>query len=177
MELISVIISTLGLVAFIIAALLKGDEIKKNLFFVFTGSILVGSSYLFTSLGLNGAVSSYIGAAQAIINYFFSVKKKPIPVWLIVVYAAMFLGMNLAVLNSPIGILALLASFCFVGCVSAKNGKVYRIWQMINSLLWISYDLLSHSYGPLSTHSILLLFTLVGVFINDYKKAKNKEDM
>ena len=106
MQLISVILSLLGLIAFIVASLLKGDEIKKNLFFVFTGSMLMGTSYLFTGLGVNGAVSSFIGGGQAITNYFFNAKKKPIPVWLIVIYALMFLGMNLATLESPIGILA-----------------------------------------------------------------------
>lgn len=171
---ISTVLSLLGLAAFIAAALIKGEEIKKNLFFVFTGSMLVGTSYLFTSLGMNGAVSSFIGGAQAIVNYFFNAKKKPIPVWLIVVYALAFLLLNLAVLNSPVGILALLASLCFVGCISAKDGKGYRMWQIINSLLWICYDLLSKSYGPLTTHSVLFLFTVVGILINDLK-GKGKQ--
>ena len=81
--------------------------------------------------------------------------------------------MNLAVLESAIGILALLASLCFVGCISAKNGKGYRFWQTINSLLWITYDILSKSHGPLITHGILFVFTIVGVLINDYKLKTN----
>lgn len=169
MQLISVILSMLGLAACVTASLLKGDEIKKNLFFVFTGNILVGASYLFTSLGINGAVSSFIGGGQAITSYFFSAKKKPLPVWLIAVYALLFLGINLATIESPIGILAILASLCFVGCVSAKSGKVYRFWQALNNVLWIGYDILTCSYGPLATHSILLAFTLLGSFINDRK--------
>lgn len=171
MQLISVILSMLGLIACIIASLLKGDRIKKNLFFVFTGNVLVGASYLFTDLGINGAVSSFIGGGQAITSYFFSVKKKPLPVWLIVVYALLFLGVNLAALESPVGILAVLASLCFVGCVSAKNGKVFRFWQVLNNVLWIGYDILTCSYGPLATHCVLLAFTLLGAFINDRKKV------
>lgn len=166
---ISVALSLLGLVAFIVASLLKGDEFKKNLFFVFTGSLLMGTSYLLTDLGLNGAVSSYVGGAQAFTNYFFSAKKKAIPLWLIFIYVCAFLGLNLAALDAPIGILALLASLCFVGCVSAKTGRGYRAWQTLNSLLWIVYDLLSASYGPLVTHSVLLVFTLLGAYINDRK--------
>lgn len=171
MQLISFILSTLGLAACVTASMLKGDEIKKNLFFVFTGNVLVGASYLFTSLGINGAVSSFIGGAQAITSYFFSAKKKPLPVWLIAVYALLFLGINLATLESAIGILAILASLCFVGCVSAKSGKVYRIWQALNNVLWIGYDLLTCSYGPLVTHSVLLGFTLLGTWLNDRKPA------
>lgn len=169
MYFIYVILSILGLTAFVIAAIIKGDEIKQNLFFVFTGSLFVGTSYLFTTTGINGAVSSYIGGAQAIINYFFKKKNKNIPIWLILIYVLLFLFINLAVINSPVGILALLASLCFVGSILAKNGKEYRVWQIINSMLWISYDLLSHSYGPLVTHLVLFCFTVVGMLVNDYK--------
>jgi len=170
---IYLVMSTLGTVAFIVATVLKGEEIKKNLFFVITGSVLVGTSYLFTPTGINGAVSSYIGGVQAFINYFYNVKKKKIPVWLILFYVMLFVCMNLAVINSPIGILALCASLCFVGIISSKDGKGFRIWQLINSTLWICYDFLSHSYGPLVTHSVLFGFSVIGMLINDYKFRKN----
>lgn len=168
----SMILSIVGLCAFIAAALIKGENIKQNLFFVFTGSILIGTSYLFADSGMNGVVSSYVGAVQTFINYFYNKKQKKIPVWLILAYVLAFLCMNLTVLESAIGILALLASLCFVGCISAKDGKGYRFWQIINSLLWISYDILSKSYGPLVTHGILFVFTIVGVLINDYRTSE-----
>ena len=169
MYLIYLTLSILGLVAFVIAAVIKGEEIKKNLFFVFTGSLFVGTSYLFTATGINGAVSSFIGATQAIINYFYNQKKKKIPMWLILVYVLLFLGLNIALINSPIGIFAILASLSFVGSISVKTGKGYRAWQAINGLLWIIYDVLSHSYGPLITHLVLFCFTVVGMIMNDYK--------
>jgi len=169
MHLVYVILSFLGLVAFVAAAVIKGEGIKKNLFFVFSGSMFVGVSYLFTSAGINGSVSSFIGGLQAIINYFFNSNNKKIPKWLVLVYVLMFLALNLAVINSPTGLLALFASLCFVGSISAKNGKGYRLWQIVNSSLWISYDILSCSYGPLVTHSVLFGFTVVGMLINDYK--------
>ena len=173
MQLISIILSLLGLMACIIASLLKGNEIKKNLFFLFTGNILVGISYLLTGLGINGAISSFIGGAQAITSCFFSAKKKPRPVWLIVDYALLFVGINLMAIESAVGILAVLASLCFVGSVSAKNGRVYRMWQALNSAIWIGYDFLTCSYGPLTNHIVLLVITLVGFFINDIKLKNN----
>jgi len=172
MNFIYIALSILGLLAFITAAVIKGEQIKKNLFFVFTGSILIGASYLFTPEGINGAVSSFIGGAQAIINYFFNSRGKRIPIWLVSVYVLLFFGINLAVLESATGILAVLASLCFVGSISAKNGKGYRIWQIVNSSLWICYDILSHSFGPLLTHSVLFSFTVVGMLINDRKFEK-----
>lgn len=170
----SMILSILGLCAFVAAALIKGENIKHNLYFVFTGSILIGTGYLFTEYGINGAVSSYVGALQTFINYFYNKKGTSIPVWLICVYVIIFLCMNIAVLESYIGILALLASLCFVGCISAKDGKGYRFWQIINSFLWISYDILSKSYGALMTHGFLFVFTVIGMILNDYNPKKTK---
>lgn len=174
MEQISFILSTVGLMVLIVASLIKGETIKKTLYLVLLGNFLVATSYLFTDIGINGAVSSYIGSVQALINICFEAKKKPIPVWLIVIYALSFVVANFAVLSAPVGIIAMLASLCFVGCVSAKNGKGYRIWQAANNLLWILYDILSGSYGPLVTHTVLCLFTVTGIIINDLKLRKEQ---
>lgn len=170
MQQISFIISTLGLAVLILASLIKGETIKKTLILVFLGNFLVATSYLFTNDGVNGAVSSYLGSIQAIVNFCFTSKNKPIPIWLLCVYALSFIVVNLAVLESPIGILALAATLCFVGCVSSKTGAGYRIWQTANNLLWIVYDILSHSYGPLVTHTVLCLFTVAGILLNDRKR-------
>lgn len=172
MKELSFCLSLLGLLSLIAASLIKGEKMKRILMLVFTGNVLVALSYLCVKDGANGAVSSFLGAAQAILNYFFESKNKPIPVWLIVIYALSFVLVNLAVLSSPVGILAILATLCFVGCVSSKSGTKYRIWSAMNSSLWILYDILSKSYAPLVTHTILVLFTIAGMLINDYKKKK-----
>lgn len=172
MEQISFILSTVGLVVLIAASLIKGETIKKTLYLVLAGNLLVATSYLFTENGINGAVSSCIGSMQALINIGFEAKQKTVPVWLLAVYALSFIVANLAVLSAPVGIIALLATLCFVGCVCAKNGKIYRIWQAANNFLWILYDILSGSYGPLLTHTVLCLFTLAGILINDLKRKK-----
>lgn len=175
MEELSFCLSTLGLVSLIVASLIKGEQMKKTLMFVFAGNALVALSYVFTKDGLNGAASSFIGAAQAIINYFFDSKNKPLPIWLIVVYALSFIAVNVAVLSSPVGIIAMAASLCFVGCVTAKSGKGYRFWQVLNNGLWILYDILSKSYAPLTVHIILCVFTIAGMIINDVKLKKEEK--
>ena len=168
----SYMLSGLGLAVLIVASLMKGETIKKTLYLVLAGNLLVATSYLFTDHGVNGAVSSYIGSIQALINIFFAKKNKKIPVWLLVVYALSFIAANFAVLSDAVGIIALMATLCFVGCVSSKTGTGYRIWQTANNLLWILYDILSASYGPLVTHSVLCLFTLAGILWNDLRKKE-----
>ena len=172
MQTIYMILSILGLVSFVIASLVKGENIKTNLFFVFVGSVFVGTSYLLAPSGINGAVSAFIGALQAIINYFLAAKNKSVPIWITAIFAAIFLVMNIVVLDSWVGIIAILATLCFVGGVSAKSGKGYRAWQMVNNFLWVCYDLLSRSYGPLLSHGMQFAFTAFGAWINDYRKKE-----
>ena len=162
----SYILSGLGLAVLIVASLIKGETIKKTLYLVLAGNLLVATSYLFTDNGINGAVSSYIGSIQALINLFYAKKNKNIPVWLLVIYALSFIVANFAVLKDAVGVIALLATLCFVGCVSSKTGKGYRIWQAANNLLWILYDILSYF------HTMIFLFTF---FAYDSAKMKMKK--
>ena len=173
MQGISFCLSILGLIVLISASLIKGEKMKATLLLVFSGNFLVALSYVFALDGINGAVSSFIGATQAIVNYFFNAKNKPIPIWLIVVYALSFVAVNVAVLTSAVGILAIMATLCFVGCVLSKSGKGYRIWQATNCALWIIYDILTKSYAPLVTHAVLCTFTVIGILINDLKKKQD----
>ena len=168
-------LSVLGLAVLILASLIKGETIKKTLYLVLTGNLLVATSYLFVENGANGAISSYIGSVQALINIFYAKKNQKIPVWLLVIYGLSFVVANVAVLTDAIGMIALLATLCFVGCVSSKTGTGYRIWQTANNLLWILYDILSGSYGPLVTHTVLCLFTVAGILWNDCRGNIKKE--
>lgn len=165
---LSTALSVGGLLAMIIASLIKGKNMKTILLFVFLGNMLVATSYLVAGNGINGAVSCYIGAAQTIINYFFDAKKKPLPVWLIVVYAVTFVVLNLVIAGiTPLCILAIIASLTFILCIGQKVGSKYRFWTLVNMGLWCLYDILSGSFGVLFTHGTQLVFAVIGMIIYD----------
>ena len=173
MQILSYVLSLLGLASMIAASLIKGQNMKKILFFVFCGNILVAVSYLFGGSGINGAASCFLGGAQAIINYFFDSKNKPLPKWLVAIYALSFIVLNLAVGGfSAIGILAIVASLTFIMCIGQKSGAKYRFWTIVNNVLWCLYDIFSKSFGALATHIPLMIFTIVGMIIHDKKKAE-----
>ena len=170
MEILSYILSLSGLASMIIASLIKGEKMKKILFFVFCGNVLVATSYLVGGSGFNGAASCYIGGIQAIVNYFFDSKNKPLPKWLVAIYCVAFIVCNLVVGGfKPIVILAIVASLTFVMCIGQTSGAKYRFWTIINIGLWCLYDILSESYSALITHGVLLLFTIVGMIAHDRK--------
>lgn len=171
MEILSYILSLLGMASMITASLIKGEKMKKTLFFVFCANALIATSYLVGGSGLNGAASCYIGAIQSIINYFFDSKNKPLPKWIIVIYCIAFIVCNLVVGGfNPLGILAIVASLTFVMCIGQSSGAKYRFWTLFNIILWGVYDILSESYSALITHVVLLVFTIVGMIVHDRKK-------
>ncbi len=172
MQILSYVLSILGLVSMISASMVKGKNMKLILFFAFCGNILVATSYLIGGSGINGAASCYLGGVQAIINYFFESKNKPLPKWLIVLYGLAFVALNLAVGGfSPLVILAIVASLTFVIGIGQKNGAKYRFWTIVNMILWCVYDVISKSYSALTSHIPLLIFTVAGMIIHDKKKA------
>ena len=171
MQIMSYVLSLAGLVSMILASLVKGQNMKKILLFVFMGNILVATSYLLAGNGINGAASCYLGGLQSIINYFYDAKMKPLPTWLIALYAVAFVALNLAVGGvSALGILAIVASLTFIMCIGQKNGKKYRFWTLVNMGLWCLYDICSMSFGALITHGIQIVFAVAGMIIHDREK-------
>ena len=169
MNTLAFILSTLGTVCICIPPLLKGKNMKVILLLVFLTNVLIATSYILTG-AYNGAASCCVGAVQTIINYFFERKNKEIPKWLIAIYAVAFIVVNLLVFTKMTDILALLASLVFIIGISQKSGKPYRFWTMVNTALWILYDSITLSFGPLSTHAIQMATILTGIVMHDRKK-------
>ena len=169
MEHLAFIFSALGTICVCVSPLLKGKNMKLILLCVFSANALVGASYLVTG-AVNGAVTCFVSAAQAIINYFFDRKNKSLPVWLIAVYALAFITVNILVFSHIFDLITMIASMTFIMCIIQKTGAKYRAWVLINTLLWMLYDILMHTYGPLLIHGIQLVTVLSGVMIHDLKK-------
>lgn len=175
MEIFSYILSLAGLASMITASLVKGEKMKKILFFVFFGNILIATSYLVGGKGFNGAVSCYLGAAQAIINYFFDSKNRAIPKWLMGIYALSFIICNLAVGKFSVTVfLAIGATLAFVMSIAQHSGNKYRFWTLINICLWCIYDIFSEAFSPLITHGVLFIFNTAGILIHDKKRRKEE---
>ena len=172
MQTLSFILCALGFVSLVSASLIKGDKMKPVLFLVFCANMLYATGYLVGGSGINGAASCYLGGVLSIINFFFESKNKPVPKWLIFVYMAAFIALNLIVGGFTILVgVAIIACLIFVLCIGQKDGASYRFWTVLNLAQWCLYDLLSRSYGALAGHVAQLLFTGAGMVIHDRKKS------
>ena len=122
MNILATSLGVLGTVSMIIASMIKGKDMKLILFFVFFGNVFAATSYLLDGSGINGAASCYIGGVQTLINYLFDSKNKPLPKWLVALYALSFVGVNVYVgavssMKIYLTILAIAASLTFVMCI------------------------------------------------------------
>ena len=176
MQILSYVLSILGMISMISASLIKGKNMKAILFLVCCANFLVATGYLLGGSGINGAASCFLGGIQSIVNYFFESKEKPLPRWLIAIYAVSFVAVNIAVGGfAPIVIFAIVACLSFIMGIVQKNGAKYRFWIIVNTCLWILYDIVSKSYGALTSHIPLLIFTVAGMIIHDRKQKANQE--
>ena len=165
------IFSIIGTVCACAPSLIKGKNMKFILLLVFLANTFIALSYVLTG-AFNGALSCGVGAVQTIINYFFDRKNKPIPTWLVVVYALAFTAVNLLAFTRITDILALVACLTFVMSIGQKNGKKFRLWTVANSGLWALYDVSTLSFGPLFTHLLQLGIAVFGIIIHDRKKSE-----
>ena len=175
MDIIIKILSITGLICMITSSLLKGERMKLILLFVCLGNATVSVGY-FLGGSYAGGIACGIGAVTTLINALIQAKGKKIPGWLIGVYAAVYAIPQLYVffLDTSVWqtLIALVASVSFTLCIGAENGRFYRIFTVVNMILWCSYDALVPNWDVLFfTHLPLLIFTLVGMLIHDRKKA------
>ncbi len=149
-----------------------GKKMKTILPLNFTGNFLVGLSYLMVGQNSGAAICAF-ACVQVFINYIFDSKGKKVPFWLIIVYAVIFLSINLMTFAHWYDVFALAASMVFVVSVAQSNAKHYRILAFVNSSIWIFYDFLAAAYGNLFTHVVLLIFQIISVIVRDVKGKKD----
>ena len=169
METLAWILSALGTVCICIPPLIKGKNMKLILLLIFSTNVLIATSYILTH-AYTGAATCCIAAVQTIINYFFSQKEKAIPKWLIGIYAISFTAVNILFFKQLTDLFALVAALTFVAGICVTDGKKYRMWTLMNASLWLVYDFVTRSYGPLFSHIIHLAILLIGMFLHDRKK-------
>lgn len=173
MNTLAFILSMASLACMLTSSLIKGKNMKTILVLVCAANFLIALSYFVQiPMAVNGAVSCMIGAVMSLINYFFDKDEKPVPKWLVVIYAVVITVLNAIVVKNVYDIITIIAGLFFVLSIIQKNGKMFRFYTIINMALWITYDLFAHAWGPILQHSIQFLFFIIGMLIHDRKKEQ-----
>lgn len=174
METLAFILNLIGLGSIILSTFVPGGRMKAILLLCALGNLLVAISYLLSGTGINGAASCFLGAAQTVTNFFFHLKSKSVPKWLIGIYLLSFIAVNLWVGGfSGYTLLAVAACTSFILAILQENGTRYRLLSLLNAAIWSTYDILTTSYNGLITHATLFTLTLVSFILLDViRKAK-----
>ncbi len=147
-----------------------GKRMRTILIFNFVGNVLVGISYLLTS-SYGGAAICSVACVQVVVNYIYNARVLKIPFWLIVVYAVVFLSVNLISFSVWYDIFPLIAAMLFVFSMAQSETKHYRILYALNSISWIFYDFIARSYGNLATHIILFVATSIAMLVRKHNSG------
>jgi len=172
------VLSIASLLSLLIGSVMDGKRMRLILFLIFLGNILLATSYLIDGSGINAAASCFLGAGQAIVNYFFQSKGKAIPKWLLALYMLSFIVLNVWLskgITLPC-VLVLIGSFTFIMCIAQSSGLKYRLWSMSNALVYLVYDIVVESYGAVVTHVVLFLFAVIGLLFTDLKIQNRRKN-
>lgn len=177
MDTLSFLLCTLGLVCVIAAGLVKGSRMTAILILLVCGNLLYAFGYLAGGSGIGGSAACFLGAAIAFVKYFFDIRKKPLPVWIMAAYLIVFSALNIYLggIGLPT-VLMIICALAFLLSVIQPNGARFRLWSILNSVTWCIYDPVTGSFGALPAHILQLGFFLIGVFWHDlpHKNASAK---
>ena len=154
-------------------------KMKNVIIFSFLGNFLIAASYLIVSgvngSGVSGALICLLACVQLAVNYVYTSKGKKVPLAAIIGHAVSFAVVNIVTFTFWYDIVTLIAALVFVMGMSQSNAKYYRLFFVLNSTLWIVYDILAGAYGNLFTHVVLFLAAVISVLVRNRKKKNEVE--
>lgn len=174
MVILSYVLQTISTLILMTALLSKGVNMNLIQILLLSGNVIAGFGYIAAgATGINAALSCFLSGIPSIINYSLQRKNKPIPAWLIAIYAVSFITMNIVASGFTVPcIFAIAAAMCFVMSVVQSTGKMFRFWCLFNNVAWMTYDIVAETYSGLIIHVTMFLFTVFGMLLHDRKKKE-----
>lgn len=146
----------------------------KNMRYVIVCQLL-SNAILGTQLVLEGQASTCgivaVALVQTVISYIFGAHKKAFPVWLTCVFIVVFTVVSVLTYKSVFDVLTCLAVWFFAIGIVQKRSCICRVCSLINSILWLVYDIFCAPSAVL-THSVIIVFIVVGIIRLDREDWK-----
>lgn len=150
----------------------------KNIKYILTGQCL--SNFLIVIQyallgGMSGAAVCVVATIQTLILYIYRKKEKHFPAALTILFLLLYLFSSLMTFKSPADILSCLAALLFAISVTQTESSKYRIIILINSILWIIYDINTKAFTMITTHAIAVVSVIIGMIRLDLKTHHNTQ--
>lgn len=140
--------------------------------------IIIGEVVLNAVFGINYALlCAWSGLAIAIAATvhslcvtFFNSKNKKIPVWISIVFVAVYSAITLFTYTEIKDIFPFVSSVMFTLAITQKAPLKYRLLKATLSLMWLVYDICVMSYGSILTRVLSIVSHSIAISRNDIKK-------
>ena len=168
-----IISQILGIVVSVAAILsMQFKNIKGILVCQLVCNGLGALSYILVG-GLSGCGIYCVATLQAIICFGFNVKNKKIPMLLVALFACAFLVCSLTTYKAPQDIISAVAALTCAFALAQSKSSGYRIFMLLNGLIWMLYDVSVGAYTMIISHLVTFLSAVVGIIRLDVKRKQN----
>ena len=140
------------------------------------GQLIVNLTSVLTYVllgGLSGAGICFVAILQSIVMYILNVKNIKPPLWVTIIFMALFVGCSVVYYKSPIDILSGAAAMFFAISLVQTKASASRLWFVGNPILWLIYDIFTGAYVQCIIRIAVFTSTVISIFRNDLK-LKNK---
>lgn len=120
--------------------------------------------------GLSGAAVCIVATVQTLTLYIYRKKEKPFPTVLTGVFLFAYLLSSIVIFRTANDILSCAAAILFGISVAQTQSAKYRVFILVNSILWIIYDINTAAYTMIITHGIAVVSVIVGMMRLDTPK-------
>lgn len=137
-------------------------------------NLLVALNYALLG-GLSGAGVCILATAQTIWIYFYNKKKKEFPLPINICFMLSYAAVSFLSFNGIPSILSCIAALLYAMSVTRSESGSYRIFMLLNSIVWIVYDIYTHAYTTILTHGFLVLSILIAMIRLDHISQTKKQ--
>jgi hypothetical protein len=135
------------------------------------GNFVNAANFFFLGGALSAAIISIVGGVQSVLAAHHAYNAKTASNTEKVIFLCAYLACGIWQYNTYIDLLPALGSLFFMIAAFQKEAQKIRIYQLFNSLLWLSYSLILAS-----TAAFAQMFSLVSIIIGLYRFRHKKTD-
>ncbi|MBQ8415684.1 MAG: YgjV family protein [Clostridia bacterium] len=127
----------------------------------------------FAFLGaFSGAGVSIVATIHSFVIFLFQRKNKPFPKALTALFIVVYVAVSLLSYSMPLDLLCTVGAILFCFSVVQSKSSGFRLFAMLNTATWITYDLTTMAYTASLTHVVLFLTSLISIIRLDREEWK-----
>lgn len=170
-----IISSVFGIVAAATALMsMQFKSIKLSLLFQVICNVAGALSFIVVG-GISGCGLSVVAIAQSLVFLLMRMSEKEPPAWLGTAFAGLFLVVSAMTFEVLADVFSMLAALACALALAQKRSSNYRVFLLLNGVMWMAYDIFVCAYGMIPSHLLTVASALIGMIRIDIPAArKNK---